>query len=112
MKRILAFFMPCLPLSFFHITGFIIDQIIFDFLESQQQDQPYDQEDEDDEFTLRVAIVDDKAYWVVNNVFYQADVIDGEIMKDDAEPINAFNMSFKDVNKMMHILDNIQDWKN
>jgi len=61
---------------------------------------------------LKVAIVEDKAYWVVNNMFYEADVVDEEIVKEEARPVNAFDMNVRDVNKMMTILDSIEDWKN
>ena len=77
-------------------------------------DEPYNYEDdeEEDDRYLKVAIVEDKAYWVVNNTFYEADVVDEEIMKEDAKPVDAFDIDFKEVTKMMTILDNIQDWKN
>lgn len=105
--------MPFLPLSFILLLSSIELTIIDEELDIDM-DEPYNYEDdeEEDDRYLKVAIVEDKAYWVVNNVFYEADVIDEEIMKEDAKPIDAFDMDFKDVTKMMTILDNIQDWKN
>ena len=61
---------------------------------------------------IRVAIVEDKAYWIIENTLWQAQVVDGEIMKDDARPIDAFDIDYKELNKMMNILDHMQDWKN
>jgi hypothetical protein len=108
--KLLAKIMPFLPLSFMLLLSSIEVSIIeedFDF------DDIYDYEqEEEEERYLKVAIVEDKAYWVVNNTLYEADVIDEEIMKDEARPVNAFLMDFKEVTKMMTILDNIQDWKN
>jgi len=78
---------------------------------NRKEDMEEDFDDEEENF-IKVAIVEDKAYWIINNVLYQADVIDGEIMKEDAEPVDAFDMEFGDVNKLMNILDNMQDWKN
>lgn len=105
--------MPFLPLSFILLLSSIELTIIDEELDIDM-DKPYNYEDdeEEDDRYLKVAIVEDKAYWVVNNVFYEADVIDEEIMKEDARPVDAFDMDFKEVTKMMTILDNIQDWKN
>ena len=100
--------MPFFPLSFI-ILLFSLEIIITE--EDFDMNDIFDNEEEDDRY-LKVAIVEDKAYWVVNNTLYEADVIDEEIMKDDAKPVDAFDMDFKEVDKMMTILDNIQDWKN
>jgi hypothetical protein len=112
-RRLLVGLMPFLPLSFILLLSSLEITIMDEELD-MDMDKPYNYEDdeEEDEGYLKVAIVEDKAYWVVNNTFYEADVIDEEIMKDDARPVDAFDMNFKDVNKMMTILDNIQDWKN
>ena len=64
------------------------------------------EDDEENEY-LNIAIVEDKAYWVVNNTFYVAEIIDGEIDKSSTKPINAFEMSAKDIKEMLFILDNI-----
>jgi len=112
--KLLARLMPFLPLSFILLLSSLEVTIIDEELE---MNDPYDYErddydEEEDERYLKVAIVEDKAYWVVNNVFYEADVVDEDIIKEDAKPVDAFDMDFKDVTKMMTILDNIQDWKN
>jgi hypothetical protein len=91
-----------LPLSFL---------FLFDFVVYEKEEELDDPTEEDENF-IRVAIVEDKAYWIVHNVLYQANVVDGEIEKEYAEPVNAFDMEFKDVNMLMNILDNMQDWKN
>ena len=111
--KFLAKLMPFLPLSFILLLSSIELTIIDEELD-MDMDEPYNYEDdeEEDDRYLKVAIVEDKAYWVVNNVFYEADVVDEEIMKEDAKPVDAFDMDFKQVTKMMTILDNIQDWKN
>ena len=67
-----------------------------------------DEMEENDDF-VSVAVIQDKAYWVINNIFYQADVIDGEIDKSSSKPINAFDMSYRDVTKMLFILDNLRE---
>jgi hypothetical protein len=111
--KLLAKLMPFLPLSFILLLSSIELTIIDEELDIDM-DEPYNYEDdeEEDDRYLKVAIVEDKAYWVVNNTFYEADVVDEEIMKEDAKPVDAFDIDFKEVTKMMTILDNIQDWKN
>ena len=111
--KFLAKLMPFLPLSFILLLSSIELTIIDEELD-MDMDEPYnyEEDEEEDDRYLKVAIVEDKAYWVVNNVFYEADVVDEEIIKEDAKPVDAFDMDFKQVTKMMTILDNIQDWKN
>jgi hypothetical protein len=66
--------------------------------------------EEDEDNAVSVAIIEDKAYWVINNMFYQADLtMDGEIDKSSSRPVNAFSMSNKDITKMLFILDNLAE---
>ena len=113
--KLLAKLMPFLPLSFILLLSSLEVTIIDEELDMQDpydyEKDEFDDEEEDDRY-LKVAIVEDKAYWVVNNMFYEADIVDEEIVKEEAKPIDAFDMNMKDVNKMMTILDSIQDWKN
>ena len=100
--------MPFFPLSFIILLSALeIDIIEEDF----DMNDIFDHEQENEKY-LKVAIVEDKAYWVVNNTLYEADVVDEEILKEEARVVDAFDMDFKQVTKMMAILDNIQDWKN
>jgi len=68
-----------------------------------------EEEMEDDEDFISVAVVEDKAYWVINNMFYQADIIDGEVDKTSSRPVDAFDISSKEINKMLSILDNLSE---
>lgn len=65
------------------------------------------EEDMEEENFINVAVLEDKAYWVINNRFYQADIIDGEVDKTSSRPVDTFEMSFKEINKMLSILDNL-----
>lgn len=113
--KLLAKLMPFLPLSFILLLSALEVTVIEEELDIQDpydyEQDDFDDEEEDDRY-LKVAIVEDKAYWVVNNMFYEADVVDEEIVKEEARPVNAFDMNVRDVNKMMTILDSIEDWKN
>jgi hypothetical protein len=105
MKKVLAKVSPFLPLSFMLLFYFLVEALT----EEEEMHQPFNEEDEN---FIKVAIVEDKAYWVIQNVLYQADIIDEEIDKENASPVDAFSMDFKEVNQLMNILDNMQDWKN
>jgi lipopolysaccharide export LptBFGC system permease protein LptF len=50
---------------------------------------------------------DDKAYWVVDNIFYTALVVNGKPDFENAKPIDTSNMSKKELDKMLFILDNL-----
>lgn len=53
-----------------------------------------------------VAIVKNKAYWVHDNVLYQADVhSSGEILTDEAVPVDVINMPDYQLNKIIKIVD-------
>ena len=56
---------------------------------------------------MTVAIVEDKAYWVHDNVFYETDVVDGEIVRENAKQVDAFSLSSKQFSNLLDILDNI-----
>lgn len=56
---------------------------------------------------IRVAIVEKKAYWVHQNVFYVADVVNGFIDNDAAKAIDAQALSKKELDKLLYILDSL-----
>lgn len=62
--------------------------------------------DEDDNF-IRVAIFDDKAYWVYDNTLYETDIIDGDIDREASRPVDVFSASMNDVQRLMSVLDTL-----
>lgn len=56
---------------------------------------------------IRVAVVDDKAYWVKNNVFYEAEVI-SEPDFSTAQPIDTMSLSKRKLNELLIILDELE----
>lgn len=75
----------------------------------------HDEDDEHDSFfdgheedIIRVAVYDEKAYWVYDNVFYESDVT-REPDFTTARPIDTMNLAPKDLNKLMNILDELQE---
>jgi hypothetical protein len=57
---------------------------------------------------LRVVIEKDRAYWILNNVFYTADAINGRVDENTAKPLDIENMSTKELDKMLSILDDLK----
>jgi len=62
--------------------------------------------------TIKVLFVENKAYWVTNNIFYAADAFNGDVDTDSAKPVNTEGMTKKDIEKMLFILDNLQNGRN
>lgn len=57
---------------------------------------------------IKIIVIDSKAYWVKDNVFYSADTDNGDIVSPTAEPVDISTMSKKDIDKMLFILDNLR----
>jgi hypothetical protein len=61
-----------------------------------------------DEGTVRVAIQDNSAYWVIDNILYRANIgEDGRILNENAERVDVFDLSEKEVNNLLSIIDSI-----
>ena len=57
---------------------------------------------------IKIIVIDNRAYWVKDNVFYSADTDNGDIVSPTAEPVDISTMSKKDIDKMLFILDNLR----
>jgi hypothetical protein len=62
--------------------------------------------------TIKVIFIEGKAYWVSNNIFYCAEALNGIVDIDTTNPIDTTNMSKKDIDKMLFILDNLKNGSN
>ena len=89
-----------------------IHLMIKDFLPKTLYEKPRQQSQSlmhVDKNTVKVIFIEDKAYWVSNNIFYCAEAIGGNVNIDTTEPIDTNNMSRKDIDKMLFILDNLKN---
>jgi hypothetical protein len=59
--------------------------------------------------TVRVLIIEDHAYWVHDNMFYTADTVEGLVNPETVRPIDTNNMSNRDIDKMLFILDSLKN---
>lgn len=64
-----------------------------------------------DKNTVRILVIGSTAYWVRNNIFYEANVEEGEVDKESARAINFTDMDQKEVIKMLDILDHLKNGK-
>jgi len=56
---------------------------------------------------VKIVAIDDRAYWVIDNVFYTAELVDNHPNMSTAQPIDTLNMPKEDLDKMLFILDNL-----
>lgn len=73
---------------------------------SNAEDDDYDIMDEHREI-VRVAVYEDKAYWVHENVFYESEVT-REPDFDTARPIDVSSLSSKDMKELFTVLDELE----
>ena len=57
---------------------------------------------------LRVVIAEGSAYWILNNVFYTANAINGRVDEETIKPLDIENMPTKELEKMLSILDDLK----
>ena len=57
---------------------------------------------------IKIIVIEDKAYWVKDNVFYFAETNSGDIVDVTAKPVEISDMSKQDIDKMLFILDNLR----
>lgn len=55
--------------------------------------------------SVNVMIVDNKAYWIFENVFYTADFVNNDVDPETSKPVDTSNMSKEDLDQMLFILD-------
>jgi hypothetical protein len=57
---------------------------------------------------LKVVITEGRAYWILDNVFYTANAINGRVDESTVEPLDIQNLPKKDLSKMLSILDDLR----
>lgn len=60
---------------------------------------------------VRVIILEDKAYWIRDNMFYMADIFENDIQKDTARVVDTIHMDKVQLDKMLFIMDQLRDGK-
>lgn len=58
---------------------------------------------------IRVVIFNDNAYWIKDNVFYTASVIDGDVDQASAKIVDTMSMSKVELDTMAFIVDKLTE---
>lgn len=79
-----------------------------DIDEDSDEDFFFEDDDESQKEVVRVAVYEDKAYWVYDNVFYESEIT-REPDFSTAQAVDTMSLSPKELNKLMAILDELQN---
>ena len=62
-----------------------------------------------DKTNIKVIILDNNAYWIKDNIFYKAPLINELIDKDSAEQVDTIHMDKVQLDKMLFIMDKLRE---
>ena len=70
-----------------------------------------------DKIFTRILIDGDNAYWIKDNTFYTGQVVDGDVDKESAKPVDTMAMDKVQLDKMIGIIEtltkgNFNDYRN
>jgi hypothetical protein len=57
----------------------------------------------------RMIFTEDKAYWIKDNTFYEAEVVDGEIDKNTTKVVDTMTMNKVELDKMVFIVQKLTE---
>jgi hypothetical protein len=58
---------------------------------------------------MKVVIVEGQAYWILENVFYTGDMVDGAIVPESSRKVDTSSMSQQEIDKMLFIVDHLRN---
>jgi len=61
---------------------------------------------------MRIMVVKDKAYWIKNNAVYVAEVVDGQVNKENARVVDTMAMSKVELDEMLFIIEKLREDEN
>ena len=62
-----------------------------------------------DKTNIKVIIFDNSAYWIKDNIFYKAPLVNQLIDKDAAEQVDTMGMDKVQLDKMLFIMDRLRE---
>jgi len=62
-----------------------------------------------DKTNVKVIILDNHAYWIKDNIFYKAPIVNQSIDKDLAEEVDTISMDRVQLDKMIFIMDKLRE---
>lgn len=75
-------------------------------ISKNSQSQKYNEK-----INIKVIIMDDVAYWIKDNIFYMANMIDGYVDKDTTRTVDTMAMDRVQLDKMLFIMDRLREGK-
>jgi hypothetical protein len=61
--------------------------------------------------SVKVIIMHNQAFWIRDNVFYTANMRDGEVEKETTRRVDTMGMDKVELDKMLFIMDQLRDGK-
>lgn len=58
---------------------------------------------------MKIMVVQDKAYWIKDNKFMVAEIIDGEIDKSNSQEVDTMNMDKVELDEMIFIVEKLRE---
>lgn len=58
---------------------------------------------------MKVMVVKNKAYWIKNNTFYTAEVINGQVQKNTAQEVDTMSMNKIELDEMLFIVEKLRE---
>jgi hypothetical protein len=58
---------------------------------------------------VKVVVFENKAYWILDNIFYEAEEFNGQIIKESTKPVDTMALDKVQLNKMMTIVENLTE---
>lgn len=62
-----------------------------------------------DQLFTKIFFQNNKAYWIKDNTFYVADLVDGVVDKENAKPVDTMGMSKVQLNEMIFIIETLTE---
>jgi hypothetical protein len=88
-----------------------IYEMVKDFIPKQRFDRPKvitQSQKHIQKNMLKVVITEGNAYWILDNVFYTANAINGRVDEETVRPLDIQNMPTEELDKMLSILDDLK----
>ena len=63
----------------------------------------------DKNINIKVIIMDDQAYWIKDNTFYTADMVQGTVDKETTRIVDTMTMNKVQLDKMIFIIDRLRE---
>lgn len=58
---------------------------------------------------MKIMVVKNKAYWIKDNRFIVADIVDGEVQKENAKEVDTMNMDKVELDEMLFIVEKLRE---